>query len=922
MKNLAFIVLLMAFSLTSYAQKPDPTVAKIDPNSSSEKENTLDEKEEFEKAINQANSQERITLLLKFIENFPESEKKTRVLENIVRSRAELADEKLRLKKIDEGVALFKLAVKEAPMPVSNKLFSGLLVNFPANLFVHGQGKAAFEVAKMVEEKAGDKPTRLLRLAKFYLNSENGTEAKRLSEKALELDPQSADAYHTIGFANRLDFNLEAAAKAFANSLELNPESINTKISLAEMKRALGLSEEAITLYQDVLEKDANNAKAKTGLILSLFDADKKDEAERRMAKTLEQNPNNLPLLVGAAYWYAANKNGDKAVELAQKVIGFERRYTWTYIALARGYMAQGKPLAAERALLTARQYGNFPTLVYELAYARLAAGFYREAVEGLKKSFELDGDQIKTRLGGRIVKKADTFIDLLSFERRASIFQVNAADDPLDSLQLKDLLNFMQKIETKEIVDIELAAAADKFIGGDDKMKTHRQIFIANQLLKKKKALPKVLEITKNAVFGVDSALDVESPSSAVLAEELYESRTLSLTSGRLVIVPDLPRQILSSIIRGRIEEAAGWALFEQEKLDEAKIRLKRAISVFPKDSVWSQSSLWRLGGILKSEGKSKEALDTCIKSYASGGKSTAKRIAIEDLYSEVNGNLDGLEERLGGKPTELSTTNIFLKKPQKEEKPIIDKDSVSKSETEKLTEDIPLDVLPVSNSTSDKSEKDEDTKSTDTKTAEEKLPQLGSKLIKDAEPSKDEGTKTPLIDGLEKKKEKEKLIEKPKPKEEVKNETDEFFDKFIDLPAQEARKSQGSTDISSKPLVKKEVDKNTSSGLVRARVVPEKDIIFQCDVTVSMDTVSIEKEGRSFEVLVGLEKYKGKTPNFKAISSSPVDVEAIINSRALGASSEQASFLIKSVSGNTGLYNVEFETPCGKKKITVKVR
>ena len=53
------------------------------------------------------------------------------------------------------------------------------------------------------------------------------------------------------------------------------------------------------------------------------------------------------------------------------------------------------------------------------------------------------------------------------------------------------------------------ISEATDEFVKGDDKMKVHRQIFAANQLLESKKALPKVLELTKGAVSGVDSALE-----------------------------------------------------------------------------------------------------------------------------------------------------------------------------------------------------------------------------------------------------------------------------------------------------------------------------------------------------------------------------------------------------------------------------
>ena len=252
----------------------------------------------------------------------------------------------------------------------------------------------------------------------------------------------------------------------------------------------------------------------------------KQAEAEKELEKALDKEADNLPLLSGAAYWYAAHENGVKAIDLAQAAIGIEPRYIWSHIALARGYMVQKRPLDAERVLLSARQYGNFPTLEYELASARMMAGFYREAVEELRKSFTLKDGVIETHLGGRIPKESKSFTELISYERRASIFAPGAADSPENAAALKALLDLTLKLEAAEPNEADVSAAADDFIGGDDNMKFHRQIYASNALLQKKVALPKVLDIMKSATGNTDRALDVANASSAVLADQLYESR------------------------------------------------------------------------------------------------------------------------------------------------------------------------------------------------------------------------------------------------------------------------------------------------------------------------------------------------------------------------------------------------------------
>ena len=99
-------------------------------------------------------------------------------------------------------------------------------------------------------------------------------------------------------------------------------------------------------------------------------------------------------------------------------------------------------------------------------------------------------------------------------------------------------------------------------------------------------------------------------------------------------------------------MEEINGWAALETDDTAEAVIRLKRAVSVLPVDSVWWRTSTWRLGSAMARTGKEGEALQWYIRSYKSSGPNTIGYGVIEALYRSVNGNLDGLEARIGVNP------------------------------------------------------------------------------------------------------------------------------------------------------------------------------------------------------------------------------------------------------------------------------
>jgi hypothetical protein len=191
-----------------------------------------------------------------------------------------------------------------------------------------------------------------------------------------------------------------------------------------------------------------------------------------------------------------------------------------------------------------------------------------------------------------------------------------------------------------------------EDFVKGDDKMKLHRQLHAASLLLQKGIAKEKAGELAKAAVGNADAGLDVASPAAAVMASELYESRTVAFSRDQVIIVPDVPRQTLSAILRGRIEELSGWTLYQQKSYAEAVIRLRRAISVLPDKSAWWRSSMWLLGLALEADGKDSEALDSYIKSYKTDKPDVLKYVIVETLYKKVNGNTVELEAKIGANP------------------------------------------------------------------------------------------------------------------------------------------------------------------------------------------------------------------------------------------------------------------------------
>jgi tetratricopeptide (TPR) repeat protein len=960
MRNLFILFLIFSFAIVVFPQKSKTKLAKSTANKS------VDEKSDLDNAVKTKSAFDRIAALQSFVKKYPRSKEINRVRELIVSARAELADVRLQAGDFQGGIELFKTAITEAPTPISDKLFT-VILTFPSNLFLRGQLIPAYDVADLVKERAAGNPDRLLALATFYIQAENGVYAKNLAEQAIELDPNSAKAYQTLGLANRLIFFLDDAAIAYAKAAELEGEQeASAKRDLADLKRALGKSDEAISIYRQILAIYPDDLNSQAGLTLALFDAGKQAEAEIELQKTLSADSNNLTLLVGAAYWYAANNQPEKAINHAREAIVIEPRYIWSYIALARAFMLQKNPIEAEKVLLTARQYGNFPTLSYELATVRMQAGFYREANDELNRNFSIKDGILQTKLGGRVTAESDNFTELLQLERQAGIFQNVSADSKNNAEKMKALLEFSSILNDDSADDTQITEAADKFIKGDDKMKFHRQIFTATRLLETNKDVPKVKEIVKSAIPLLDSSLDVPTPVAAVLADELYESRNSAIRQGQLVIVPEVPKETLQTVLRGKIEELSGWANQQESNPERALVHYKRGLSILPKDSAMWHSTMWRMGAALQTQGKSKEALDAYIQSYQGSTPNAGRYFVIETLYKEVNGTTDGLEKKVGEKPaafdditamanapvnkeTSSQTENsgqpeIPVKTPVVETSPVLVEENTT-TEPEKPSENSekpPVIEKPAETQVSKTpaietiipSETENPVKSEDEPTDQNPDVEASVQTTENSAEKESKTDEIPISDVEQTKilptENKETPADVKKPVETnntpLTDSQRPLFEPIIigipktqiDKPAKtDATKSEGTT--TDKPT------ESSTDGQTRPRIIsgktPETSTIAPCKVVVTQENVSILNDGGNLGILVALENAPENT-KINAVSSSPDDVLATLEPDIGSFSTTRSFFIIRSISKNKGIFTVIFESDCGKKEISVRVR
>ena len=544
-----------------------------------------------------------------------------------------------------------------------------------------------------------------------------------------------------------------------------------------------------------------------------------------------------------------------------------------------------------------------------------MQAGLYREAADELKNSFAVKDDKIFTRLGGRIETSASSFIELLSPERRAGIFQPLAADDPARAQKLKSLLGFTQELGAPKTDESKAVAAAENFVSaaGDDKMTIHRQLYVAERLLEKSIAPAKSAELAQSAIGKVDAALDVPNAAAAVLAEELYPSRKIAISRGEILITPDVPRRTLSAILRGRIEEIAAWSLYKQNKPEEAVVRLKRALSVLPEKSAWWRSSQWRLGTALEAVGKNEDALAAYVKSYNAdeNARLSSQYLVIETLYRKIKGTTEGLEKQVGERPADLAAESVIAATGANDEKP-----DAPVPEPTPETASSPEIETPVAETTAPPL-----TENKQTETIAEIVPESTIKETKTAAP------------------EEKKITENaPEKTPEKKSETDakSLFEPII-IRVPSAAKTSGEKKPKENPplnsdeqTAEKPIEaappENTDSnhnGESRQRVVVTTSaMVAPCRIVPSRESVVIPNDGESPGILIAVQG--GEANSLEKINfypTSPLDVSVTLDPQ-ISPVSGRLYFIIKSVSKKKGLYSVIFDLPCDRKIVDVRVK
>ncbi len=200
----------------------------------------------------------------------------------------------------------------------------------------HARGWVSLAAARMSQAGSGYVPV-----------DEGYRKARTELEKALELDPNLAEAHAGIGWIRMsYEWDWSGADAAYKKALELEPGNAVIIRVAARLASTLGRFDEAIVLERRAVELNPLSTATQGNLALDLWRAGRLDEAEAAYRRALELNP-DYPQVHTAIGRILLRSNPEAAL----REIELEKEPFWRRYGLALAYHALGRKPEADAAL-------------------------------------------------------------------------------------------------------------------------------------------------------------------------------------------------------------------------------------------------------------------------------------------------------------------------------------------------------------------------------------------------------------------------------------------------------------------------------------------------------------------------------------------------------------------------------------------
>jgi len=199
--------------------------------------------------------------------------------------------------------------------------------------------------------------------------------AQAAVQKALAIDPQSAEAWSSKGFIEFwYEWDWPRAEASIRRAIALNPNLPEAQLAMAHLLANIGRAQEALPYARRAIALDPLSPLINSLGSFFMRSAGKKEEAQKHLQKTLELEPDAWIALRLIAARALARGDTEAAITSLVRAVEISRRHSNTLAALGKAYLKAGDRTAALRVMAeleTRRGQGYLPaTSLAELADA------------------------------------------------------------------------------------------------------------------------------------------------------------------------------------------------------------------------------------------------------------------------------------------------------------------------------------------------------------------------------------------------------------------------------------------------------------------------------------------------------------------------------------------------------------------------
>jgi tetratricopeptide (TPR) repeat protein len=251
------------------------------------------------------------------------------------------AAQQMAAKRYSEAAQSFRSSLKTDPQSASAWQGLGIALN------LKGQGDEAFRCLTTALQLDPGLPETLYALAGFSFRTGLTDQAGRLLQSAARLNPDNATYQDALGTVLRLKMDKYGDAEAvFRRAVALEPNNAVYTLDLADIVARSHRSQEAETLYRQLLTQSPGNSEAAFALGRLIVEThptpDRLDEAEHLLKQVVASDPNHAGALFDLGRLSLIRNAPKQAIDYLERAVVCAPHNAYAFYHLSLAYQRLG----------------------------------------------------------------------------------------------------------------------------------------------------------------------------------------------------------------------------------------------------------------------------------------------------------------------------------------------------------------------------------------------------------------------------------------------------------------------------------------------------------------------------------------------------------------------------------------------------